>query len=128
MKDIGLLHYLLGLKVWQGAGEVFLGQGKHITEILKRFQMLECKPLITPMVPNLKLICDEDTNLVDPTLYLQLIGSLMYLVNTRPNVFYAVNTLNKFMVEPCQSHWKAGKHVLRYLKGTIQYGMVFWRW
>jgi hypothetical protein len=63
------MHYFLGLEVWQGASEVFLGQGKYTMEILKRFQMLDCKPLATPMVPNLKLSVDLDSNLVDPSLY-----------------------------------------------------------
>eukprot|EP00253_Pinus_taeda_P014399 PITA_14399 len=55
----------------------------------------------------------------------KLIGSLMYLVNTRPNIFYAVNTLSQFMVEPKRAHWAADKHVLRYLQGTIDYGLLY---
>jgi hypothetical protein len=57
MKDIGLMHYFLGLEVWQGIGEVFLGQGKYTVEILKRFQMLDCKPLATPMVSKFEVTC-----------------------------------------------------------------------
>lgn len=65
-------------------------------EILKWFQMLDCKPLATPMVPNMKL---SDSDLVDPSVYGQLIGSLMYLVNTRPDICIAVNTLSQLVVE-----------------------------
>jgi hypothetical protein len=83
MKDIGLMHYFLGLEVWQGTGEVFLGQGKYTIEILKRFHMMDCKPMTTPMMLNLKLHGDLDSDLVDPSVYRQLIGSLMYLVNTK---------------------------------------------
>jgi hypothetical protein len=75
----------------EGVGEVFLGQGKYALEILKRSQLLDFKPLATIMVSNLKLTCDEDFDLVDPTLYRLLIRSLMYLVKTRPNICYADN-------------------------------------
>jgi hypothetical protein len=108
MKDIGKwTHALfLGLEVWQGAGEVFLGQGIYTVEILKRFHMTNC------MMPNLKLHVDLDLDLVDPSLYGQLIGSLMYLVNNRPNICVVVNTLSQFMVKPRQIHWIATKHVV----------------
>jgi hypothetical protein len=87
--------------------------------------MFDYKPLATPMVQNLKLTCVEDNNLVDPTLYTPLIGSLMCLVNTRSDIFYLVNTLTLFMVEPHQYHWKDDKLVLRYLRGTIHYSMMY---
>ena len=65
--------------------------------------------------------------LVDPTLYRQLIGSLMYLVNTRPNLSFAVNTLSQFMMEPKRVHWTAAKHILRYLAATADYGLDYRR-
>ena len=64
---------------------------------------------------------------MDPTLYRQLIGSLMYLVNTRPDLYFAVNTLSQFMVEPRSMHWVAVKHVLRYLSGTVDFGLDYRR-
>jgi hypothetical protein len=84
MKDLGLMHYFLGLEVWQRPDEIFLSQGKYTVEILQRFGMMDCKSMATPMVTNLKLLSDSSSDLVDPTMYRQLIGSLMYLVNTRP--------------------------------------------
>jgi hypothetical protein len=125
MKDIGLMHYFLGLEVWQSPGEVFLGQGKYAVEILKRFQMMDCKPMATPMVANLKSFVDSDLDLIDPSVYRQLIGSLMYLVNTRPDICFAVNTLSQYMVQPRQVHWVAAKHVLWYLKGTVHFGLRY---
>jgi hypothetical protein len=125
MKDIGMMHYFLGLEVWQRPGEIFLGQGKYAVEILKRFWMEDCKPMATPMITNLKKVTTSDSELVDPMLYRQLIGSLMYLVNTRPDICFAVNTLSQFMVEPRQEHWVATKHVLRYLRGTMEYGLRY---
>ena len=64
---------------------------------------------------------------MDAIFYRQLVGSLMYLVNTRPNIFYAVNQLNQAMVKPTKLFWKVGKHVLRYLRGTSEYGL-WYRW
>jgi hypothetical protein len=80
MKDLDLM----GLEVWQRPDEIFLSQGKYTVEILQRFRMMDCKSMATPMVTNLKLLSDSSSDLVDPTMYRKLIGSLMYLVNTRP--------------------------------------------
>jgi hypothetical protein len=79
----------------------------------------------TPIVMDLKKMSDTDLGDVDPHLYQQLIGSLMYLVNTRPKIFYAVNVLSQFMSQSRQTHWIAPKHVLRYLRGTIGYGLRY---
>jgi hypothetical protein len=81
--------------------------------------------MTTPMTINLKPLSDKSSDLVDPTMYRQLIGSLIYLVNTRPNIYFAVNTLNQHMVEPRQVHWIAAKHMLRYLHGTVGYGLRY---
>jgi hypothetical protein len=94
MKDLGLMHYFLGLEVWQRPSQIFLSQGKYTVEILKRFGMMDCKSMATPMTINLKLLSDSSLDLVDPRMYRQLIGSLMYLVNTRSNICFAVNTLS----------------------------------
>ena len=69
MKDLGLMHYFLGLEVWQKPDEIFLSQGKYTVEILKRFEMLDCKTLPTPMVSNLKLLSDPASEPMDVTLY-----------------------------------------------------------
>jgi hypothetical protein len=79
----------------------------------------------TPMVTNLKLLSDTSSEIVDVTMYRQMIGSLMYLTNTRPDICFAVNTLSQYMVEPRHVHLVAAKHVLRYLKGTIDYGLRY---
>jgi hypothetical protein len=124
-KDLGQMHYFLGLEVWQRSDEVFLSQGKYTLEILKRFKMTDCKSMPTPMVMDLKKMNETNSGDVDPHLYRQLIGSLMYLVNTRPDICYAVNVLSQFMSQPRQTHWIAAKHVLRYLQGTIGYGLRY---
>jgi hypothetical protein len=104
MKDLGLMHYYLGLEVWQKHGEIFLGQGKYVVKILQKFGMMDCKSMATPMVTNLKKLRDFDSNLVDSSLYRQFIGSLMYLVNTRPDICFVVNPLSQFQVEPRYEH------------------------
>jgi hypothetical protein len=125
MKDLGMMHYFLGLEVWQKPNEIFLCQGKYVVEILKRFRMMDCKSMPTPMVTNLKLLSDTSSVTVDATMYKQMIGSLMYLTNTRPDICFAVNTLSQYMVEPRHVHLIAAKHVMRYLKGTIDYGLRY---
>jgi hypothetical protein len=82
--------------------------------------MYDCKPL-----PNLKLTCNVDASLVDLTLYMQLIASLMYPVNTRSNICCVVNNFSQFMVTPCLTHWVVGKHMLRYSKGLVNYHMRY---
>jgi hypothetical protein len=79
----------------------------------------------TPMVMDLKKMNDVDSGEIDPHLYRHLIGSLMYLVNTRLDIFYAVNVLSQFMGQPRQTHLITMKHVLRYLRGTIGYGLMY---
>ena len=88
------MHYFLGLEVWQKPDEIFLSQGKYTVEILKRFEMLHCKAIPTPMVLNLTIFSDPTSEPEDVTLYRQIIGSLIYLKNTRPDICFAVNTLS----------------------------------
>ena len=80
MKDIGLMHYLLGLEVWQWIDKIFLRQGKYVDGIMRRFKMEDCGPMSTPMITNMKKLNASKIDLVDPTVYSLLIGSLMSLV------------------------------------------------
>jgi hypothetical protein len=100
MKENSLMHYFLGLEVWQVSREIFLGQGKYVVEILRTLKMEDCRLMATPMVTNLKKFITLDSKLVDPRIYRQLIGSLMYLVNTSPDICFVINTLSYFMVKP----------------------------
>jgi len=81
-----------------------------------------CKPVDTPLPGGWRKEDATSGEEVDATVYRHLVGSLMYLVNTRPDIFYAVNQLSQAMVKPTKLFWKAGKHVLRYLRGTSGYG------
>ena len=92
-------------------------------DILKRFGMMEFKSMTTPMQENMKTLSDYtlDPDLVGLTMYTQLIGSLMYLVNTSTHIFFAVNTLSQFMVDPRHAYWVVTKHVMRYMCDTIEF-------
>eukprot|EP00253_Pinus_taeda_P035572 PITA_35572 len=124
MKDMGLMHYFLGMEVWQGDGELFVSQGKYANEILRRFHIESCKPMETSLTGNWR---KEDVALgevVEAIVYKKLVGSLMYLVNTQLDMCYSVNQLSQVMIRPTKMYWNATKHVLRYLRGTSQY--VIW--
>ena len=86
---------------------------------------MDCKSMSTPMTLNLKKLCSDHSYLVDPTMYRQLIGSLMYLVNTRPDICFVVSTLSQYMCESRKIHWVAAKHVFKYLHGIIGYGLWY---
>eukprot|EP00253_Pinus_taeda_P029512 PITA_29512 len=127
LKDLGRMSYFLGLEVWQQIDGFFLGQGRYAGKILKNFRMQDCRPMATLMITNWKKIDAFEDKEVDPTLYKQLIGSLMYLVNTRLDICYAINILSQFMVEPKRAHCAEAKHVLRYIRGTVEHGLMYTR-
>ena len=81
--------------------------------------------MTTPMALNLKLLSDVSSESVDSMIYGQMIGSLIYLTNMRPDIFFAVNTLSQFLTDPIHVHLIVAKHILRCLKGTIDYGIKY---
>eukprot|EP00253_Pinus_taeda_P026117 PITA_26117 len=97
MTDLGYVHYYLGIEVTQHPKSIFLSQKKYIADLLNRFGMTERNPLTTPMEQNLKLTSIEGKELEDATKYRQLIGSLIYLTTTRPDISFAVGILSRFM-------------------------------
>ena len=89
--------------------------------------MWNCKPMSSPMETNLHKLKEAvaESPSIDSTLYRQMIGSLMYLVNTRPNICYVVNALSQFMCAPKEIHLVAVKHIMRYLQGTLNFGLKY---
>lgn len=128
MKDLGLMHYFLGLKVWQKDRDIFFDQGRYAIDLLKRFKMQDCRPISMPMITNWKKMDASDDKDVHTTLYRQLIYSLIYLVNTRRDICFVVNTLSQFMVESKRVHWTTARHILRYLRDTIEHGLKYTQW
>jgi hypothetical protein len=90
-------------------------------EILKRFEMLDCKAMATPVVSNMKLLQDTNLEIVDVTFYRKMVGSLMYFMNMRPYICFSVNTLSQYMEHPRKVYLVTTKHVIRYLKGKLDY-------
>ncbi|KAL2586551.1 hypothetical protein AAZV13_13G060900 [Glycine max] len=125
MTDLGEMSYFLGMEVKQIEGDIFISQRKYAKEILKKFNMENCKGMNTPMCQKEKLCKDDGSEQVEEALYRSLIGCLMYLTTTRPDILYVVSVLSRFMNCAKESHFKAAKRVLRYVKETLNYRMKF---
>ncbi|CAL9007505.1 unnamed protein product [Prunus brigantina] len=125
MTDLGKMHYFLGIEVKQSSNGIFIGQKKYAEEILKRFHMEGCNSVQNPIVPGTKLVKDEGGEKVDSTHFKQIVGSLMYLTATRPDLMFAVNLISRYMESPTELHFQAAKRVLRYLKGTTDLGLFY---
>lgn len=125
MSDLGSLHYFLGLEVVQNSAGIFVSQRKYVGEILKKFKMADCNPVKTPIEVGVKLMKDLSGADVNSTLYKQIVGSLMYLTATRPDISYAVSLISRYMEHPKESHLKVAKRILRYLKGTTELGLFY---
>eukprot|EP00253_Pinus_taeda_P017199 PITA_17199 len=125
MTDLGYVHYYLGIEVTQHPKSIFLSQKKYIGDLLNRFGMKKCNPLTTSMEQNLKLTSIEGKEFEDATKYRQLVGSLNYLTTTRLDISFVVGMLSRFMQKSCEGHWSTAKRVLRYLKGTQDFGIKY---
>jgi len=123
--DLGYVHYYLGIEVTQHLKSIFISQKKYIGDLLNWFGMTVCNPLTTPMEQNLKLTSIEGKEFEDATKYKQLVGSLNYLTTTKPDISFAIGILSRFMQKPCEGHCSAIKRVLRYLKGTQDFGIKY---
>ncbi|KAL4561507.1 hypothetical protein LXL04_033674 [Taraxacum kok-saghyz] len=122
MTDLGNINYFLGIAVTRDSKGMFLSQYKYVLEILDRAKMLNCKPARTPTDTTAKL-GDIGPLVSDPTLYRSLVGALQYLTFTRPNIAYAVQQICLYMHDPREPHLNALKRILRYLRGTDDYGL-----
>lgn len=125
MSDLGLLNYFLGLEVKQTEDGVFISQKRYAEESLKLFQMHQCKSVTTPMNVGEKLQIDDGTGNADSRSYRSMIGRLLYLTHTRPDIIYTVNLLSRFVNKPSRMHMGAVKHLLRYIAGTILFGVWY---
>ena len=125
MTDIGLMSYYLGIEVKQGEDGIFISQEGYAKEVLKRFNMDDAIPVGTPMECGVKITKQDGGEKVDSTLFKSLVGSLRYLTCTRPDILYSVGIISRFMEEPTTTHFKMAKRILRYIKGTIGYGLSY---
>ncbi|XP_021979282.1 uncharacterized mitochondrial protein AtMg00810-like [Helianthus annuus] len=125
MSDMGKLSYYLGMEVDQRKDDITIKQESYAIKILKMAGMQDCNAAKWPMNPKPQLTKDEAGKEVDPTEYRRIIGSLRYLIHTRPDLSYLVGVVSKFMQTPNESHYAAVKQIVRYLKGTTSYGLRY---
>ncbi|XP_047259935.1 uncharacterized mitochondrial protein AtMg00810-like [Capsicum annuum] len=124
MIDLGLMSYFLGMEIKQSKSEVFICQKKYAKEILKKFQM-DCRPMSEPMNQKEEFCKEDGADKVDEGYYRSLIGCLTYLIATRPDILFVVSLLSRFMHYASGMHLRAAKRILRYIKGTVDYGVKF---
>ncbi|GAU51268.1 hypothetical protein TSUD_412550 [Trifolium subterraneum] len=122
LKDLGPLHYFLGVEVHRDDSGMYLRQTKYIRDVLKKFNMENTSACPTPMVTGRQFIAEGEL-MSNPTLYRQAIGALQYLTNTRPDIAFAVNKLSQYMSTPTIEHWQGIKRILRYLQGTKNHSL-----
>ena len=127
MKDLGVLHYCLGIEITQDGECLRLNQKQYILRMLEKFGMLDAYSVTTPADGNVKLIKDDGVSAkVDKSLYQSLVGSLLYAaVATRPDIGQSVSAVSKYSSDPTMAHLTAAKRVLRYLKGTMDLGLTY---
>jgi histone deacetylase 1/2 len=125
VKDLGALHYFLGLEVSRSPAGLTLTQHKYSLDLLRRAGMLQCKHATTPMSATDRLSALDGALLPsdDATEYRSIVGGLQYLTITRPDISYAVNRVCQYLHAPRTSHWSAVKRILRYLSHTVSYGL-----
>ena len=127
MKDLGQLHHFLGVTVGPRSFGLLLHQRQYALDILERGGMTDCKPCSTPVDTQAKLSADLGDPVADPTAYRSLAGALQYLTFTRPDLTYAVQQVCLHMHDPRESHLAALKRLLRYVRGTVDLGLVLHR-
>ena len=125
MTDLGKMKFCLGIEVLQQPNGIFICQRKYALEVLKRFGILESHEVNSLIVPGSKLSKDVDGVAIDESYYKQIVGSLMYLTATRPDIMYSVSLISRYMAKPTELHLQAAKRILRYLKGTFDYGIMY---
>jgi hypothetical protein len=127
MSDLGLLSYYLGLEVKQTEEGITVVQSAYANKLVDKSGLTGCNPCASPLEPRLKLSKKSESPLVNVTEYRSMVGSLRYLVNTRPDIAYAVGFVGRFLEEPHEDHRSAVKHILRYVAGTPDHGLFYRR-
>ena len=125
MKDLGEAEVILGISIKRGDNGISVSQSHYIEKILKKFHFEDCSPVSSPMDSSIKLLPNRG-DLVSQLEYSRAIGSLMYaMISTRPDIAYAVGRLSRYTSNPSSYHWQALNRVFKYLKGTMNYGLVY---
>lgn len=125
IKDLGTLKYFLGMEFSRSKKGIFVNQRKYIVDLLSETGLLGCKPADTPIEPNVKLQPVKTKKVQNREQYQRLVGRLIYLSHTRPDIAFAVSMVSQFMHSPGSQHFDAVYRILRYLKGTPGKGLIF---
>jgi hypothetical protein len=125
MSDLGLLNYYLGIEVNQTPDGITLCQAGYAAKLLEKSGMQGCSAVQIPMEARLHLSKVGKGSSVDATLYRSIVGSLRYLIHTRPDITYSVGIVSRFMENPTSEHLAAVKHILRYVSGTLNLGLSY---
>lgn len=126
MTNLGEMFYFFGMKIQQKGHEIFLCHQKYAKENLIKFKMKECKSTATTLMSQMEKFCKEDgAGKVDEALYKRLIGCLMYLNATRPDILYVCEFIFKIYAFASEVHFQVAKHVIRYVKDTANFGIMF---
>jgi len=125
LKDLGKLDYFLGIEVLHSdTGSLLLTQTKYIKDLLLKANMAGANSMASPMASNTKLSKYGSNYVPNPTFFRSIVGGLQYATVTRPEISYSVNKVCQFLSAPLEEHWKAVKHILRYLQGTLHHGLL----
>lgn len=124
IKDLGDLHYFLGVEIVHQGADILLSQRKYILDLLQKSGFSDCKPAPSPMSSSHQLALGDSSFLSDPASYRQTVGALQYVTLSRPDISFAVNKVCQYMHAPTENHWTAVKRILRYLKGTTDHGLL----
>uniref|UniRef100_A0ACD5TCP1 Uncharacterized protein n=1 Tax=Avena sativa TaxID=4498 RepID=A0ACD5TCP1_AVESA len=127
LKDLGDLHFFLGIEVKNSQNGLLLTQEKYAVDLLTKVNMIKCTSSPTPLSSTEKLSLTEGTPLGpdDSTQYRSIVGALQYLTLTRPDISFSVNKVCQYLHAPTTAHWTAAKRILRYVQGTIHAGLTF---
>ena len=125
MIDLELLHYFPSLQVLQYSEGISNFQQKYALDLLQWFGMVDCKTAPTPFLWGVSLSSGFSSPHVNPSLFRQLVGSLLYLTHTRPGLSFAVGLVSRFSQYPHEIHWNAAKRIMRYTQGTINFGIQY---
>eukprot|EP00253_Pinus_taeda_P017386 PITA_17386 len=112
MKDLGIMKYFLGMEAYQSNNEIFICETKYAQDMLNKFDMLDCHPSPTPSAHGEVLCRDDGANLVDEKTYRSIVGSLIFLTHTRPDITHLVSLVSRYMTNPSEIHMKAAKRIL----------------
>ncbi|XP_042007459.1 secreted RxLR effector protein 161-like [Salvia splendens] len=124
-EDLGIPKYFLGLEIARNKDGILISQRKYAMNLLRDTCLMGCKPSLVPMDPAKQLGQEVGVVMAESSKYRRLIGRLLYLCITRPDVSFAVHKLSQYVSKPCEEHWIAAEKILKYIKGTPRHGLFY---